>query len=288
MRVANKSIFEGVRLNLSQISDNLNNANRIASTGKRINALSDDPVGITQSLNIKETLSNIEQTKRNISMGNSWLAASESALTQTQDIVSDIKALAVEMATSSKDESQRSSAVQTVQNMLEEIVSLANTDVSGRYIFAGTKTDAVPFDQTGTYSGNDSPFSVKIGKDSNITVGSDGETVFGNLFTTLSDFKTALENNSVNGIQDAMTNLDTDFDTITNKISDIGSKMLRMEVKDKILEDLNISNTERLSKIEDADIAQAIMDLSTIQFTYQAALSSSAKVMTLSLVDYLK
>ena len=58
---------------------------------------------------------------------------------------------------------------------------------------------------------------------------------------------------------------------------------------DKIFQDLNFSNTERLSKIEDADIAEAIMNLSAAELTYQAALASSSKVMTLmTLVDYLK
>jgi len=288
MRVANKSVFDVAKFQLANIAEELNNANRIVSTGKRMNELSDDPVGITQALDIKTTLANIEQLKRNMSLGNSWLTSSESALNQTQDIVTDMKTLAVEMASASKDTSQRSSAANIVQNMLEEIVALANTDIGGRYIFAGTKTDTVPFDQIGTYSGNNSPFSVKISKDSSIAVGSDGQTVFSTLFTNLNAFKTALENDNVNDIQTAITNLDTDFDTITSKISDVGSKMLRMEVKDNILQNLNISNTERLSEIEDADIAQAIMDLTTIEFTYQAALASSAKVMTLSLMDYLQ
>lgn len=288
MRVANKSVFDLTKFQLANITEELNKANQVVSTGKRINELSDDPVGITQALNLKATLSGIEQLNRNISLGNSWLEASESTLTQTQDILTDVKSLAVQMSSATVDSTQRSAAAQNVQNMLEEIVSLANTDVSGRYIFAGTKTADAPFDQAGTYSGNDSTFNVKIGKDSRIAVGGDGEAVFGTLFTTLSDFKTALENNNTSGIQDAITNLDSDFDTISNKISDVGSKMLRMEVKAKILEDLNISNTQQLSKIEDADVAQAIMDLSTMQFTYEAALTSSAKVMTMSLVDYLK
>ncbi len=288
MRVANKSVFDVTKFQLANITEELNKANRVISTGKRINELSDDPVGVTQVLDIKATLSSIEQLQRNISLGNSWLTASESALNQTQDIVSDMKALAVEMANSTKDASQRSSAAQVVQNMLEEIVALANTDVSGRYIFAGTKTDSAPFDQTGAYSGNNDPFSIKISKDSSIAIGSDGQAVFNSLFTNLSAFKTALENDDVDGIKTAITDLDTDFDTITSKVSDIGSKMLRMRVKDNLLQNISISNTDRLSAIEDADIAQAIMDLSTIEFTYQAALSSSAKVLTLSLVDYLK
>ena len=79
------------------------------------------------------------------------------------------------------------------------------------------------------------------------------------------------------------------FDDISTKISDVGSKMNRMEIKDKIYQDLNFSNTERLSKIEDADITEAIMNVKAAELTYQAALASSSKVMTLlTLVDYLK
>ena len=65
-------------------------------------------------------------------------------------------------------------------------------------------------------------------------------------------------------------------------------QMNRMEIKDKIFQDLNFSNTERLSKIEDADIAEAVMNVKAAELTYQAALASSSKVMTLSLVDYLQ
>ena len=41
------------------------------------------------------------------------------------------------------------------------------------------------------------------------------------------------------------------------------------------------------SRLEDADIAEAIMQLNTKELAYQAALSSSAKVMQLSLTDYI-
>ena len=41
------------------------------------------------------------------------------------------------------------------------------------------------------------------------------------------------------------------------------------------------------STIEDADMIEAIMNLQSIETTYQAALSSTAKIMKLSLVDYL-
>jgi flagellar hook-associated protein 3 FlgL len=288
MRVTNRSIFESIKFNLGNISEELSNASEIASTGKRINSLSDDPVGLTQSLSIQSNLANIEQMQRNINYGNSWLNASESALTNVQNIISDTKAMCIQMASGTMGADQRSAAAETVQNNLEEMVSLANTDVSGNYIFAGSKTDTIPFDQNGNYNGDSNAFSIKISKNSTIEIGSYGEAVFGTVFTTLAELETALQNNDVSGIQDAIGKLDANFDDISGKISDIGSKMNRMQIKINIFQDLNLSNTERLSNIEDADMAEAVMNVSAAQLTYQAALSSSARVMSLTLVDYLQ
>jgi len=296
MRVPNKTIYDMVTFNLGNITEDLSKANEVVATTKRINSLSDDPVGLTQALNIKSSLAGVEQLGRNITMGKSWLTASESALSQVQDLISDTEALCVKMATATTGASERASAAQTVQNTLDEIISLANTEINGRYVFAGSETDTAPFSQNGAYNGDNNAFTIKIGKDATIEVGCDGEAVFlpsgagssDDIFQTLSDLKTALQNNSVSGIQDAMTKTDDHFDYIATRISDIGSKMVRMEIKEKVFQDLNIINTDRLSKIEDADITEAIINLKEKELAYQAALASSSKVMRLSLVDYLK
>ena len=287
MRVANKTIYDTIKFNLANITAQLNEANKTVASGKRITALSDDPAGLTQVLNIRSTLLNIEQLERNITFGKSWLTASESALSSVQNLISDARALCVEMATATKGAAERASAAKTIQNSIDEILSLANTEVNGRYIFAGTNTSTAPFNEDGSYNGNNNPFTIKTGRNATVTVGNDGEAVFGTIFQTLSDLKDALEDNNVHGIEDAMTYLEDHFDHITNKISDIGSKATRMLIKEGILQDSNLFNTERLSKIEDVDITEAIIELESKGVAYQAALNSSAKVMELSLIDYL-
>jgi len=232
---------------------------------------------------------------RNLNMGKSWLDAAESALTLTQGFIAETKALCVQMATGTTSEGARSSAAVSVQNTFEEIVSLANTSVGGRYIFSGSKTDTAAFSQSGTYNGDNNVFTIKIGKDATVEVGSDGAAVFqpsgagtdDDVFNTLSNLKSALENNNINGIGDAMDKLEGHLEQFSNKISDIGSKAIRMEMKEKIFQDLNITVTERLSRLEDADITEAIIELKEKEVAYQAALASSAKVMKLSLVDYI-
>ena len=287
MRVANKTIYDAVIYNLSSRTQEMNKANEIVSTGKRINNLSDDPVGLTQALNLKSAISNINQMQRNVSLGNSWLSSSESALTNVEDIISNTKVLCIQMSNAPIGSAERLSAAGTVQNMVDEIISLANTNVAGKYIFSGSKTDTTPFSSDGTYNGNDNAFTIKVGKDANVEIGSVGDAIFENIFSTMADLKTALETNDVGGIEDAISNLDGHFEDISTKISDVGSKMNRMEVKERILEDLNFANTDRLSQIEDADYTEAIMRLEATELAYQAALSSSAKIMTQTLMDYM-
>jgi flagellar hook-associated protein 3 FlgL len=287
MRVASKSVYDAARFNLANSQEQLYKANQVVAAGKRISNLSDDPVGLTQSLHVKSALSNLEQLGHNISMGKSWLTASESALSQAQDIISDARALCVQMVSGTIDLSQHGPAATIVQNHIDEIVSLGNTEINGQYVFAGWKTDTVPFGQDGTYQGDNHAFTIKIGNDTTIEIGADGEAIFQDLFTTLSDLKDALEGNDVEGIRAAMTNLDIDLDRITTKISDIGSKVLRMETNEQIFQEVTISSTERLSEIEEADMAAAIIDLESREVVYKAALASSARIMQLSLVDYL-
>ncbi len=202
------------------------------------------------------------------------------------------------MASANTGAAQRASSAITIQNTLEEIISLANSAVGGRHIFAGSHTDTIPFTLSGssvTYNGDDTGFTIRIDRNASVRIGHDGEDIFrpsgsglsDDIFQTFSDLKTALEGNNVSGIQIAITKLGDHFDHISKKISDIGSKARRMEIKESIFQDMNLSNTERLSSLEDADITEAIVNLKAKEVTYQAALASSARMMQLSLVDYL-
>jgi len=273
-------------------------AQEVVSSSKRINKLSDDPVGLVTVLDLRSSLSNIDQLSRNVSMGKSWLTASESALDQVNDILTDVKSLTVQMSSATTGSSERANAAGVVDEYLNQIISLSNSQSGGRYIFAGTDTDNAPFelnaDETQVdYNGNGKAFSVKIGSNSNIAVGKVGSEIFGenwdnnNIFKTLSDLKTSLQNNDISGIQDAMGNLDQHMDKINSEISDIGGKAKRMEVKENIIADLKLNYTERKSSLEDADIAEAVIALNAKQLAYNAALTSASKIMGKSLVDYL-
>lgn len=288
MRVATQTKYDLITYNLSNITEKLTDASEVISSGKRINELSDDPAGLTQALGIKSALANFDQMDRNINLGESWLVSAEGALGHAQNLVSDAKVLCIEMASAAKSTEDRQSAVSIVQNELEEMITLANTQLSGRYIFSGSETDIKPFEPNGDYNGNDTPFAIKAGNNSLVQIGHYGEAIFGDIFDTLNTLMTALQSDDIAGINTSMDSLDTHFEDISSSITDVGSKMNRMEIKKNILQTMTISNRVRLSQIEDADIIEAAMNLSSIEMAYQAALASSASMMELSLVDFMR
>lgn len=56
---------------------------------------------------------------------------------------------------------------------------------------------------------------------------------------------------------------------------------------ENILSGLDLNQKERLSNIEDADIAELMTDLNKQEIVYQAVLTSSSKIMQMSLLDYI-
>lgn len=301
MRIASKTVYDRINNSLQSTYSDMFNAQEVASTSKRINKLSDDPVGLVTVLDLRSSLSNIEQLGENVSLGKSWLTASESALTQVNNILTDVKALTVQMASANTGATERANAAALVEQYLDEMISLSNSQSGGRYLFAGTNTDTAPFELTTdalgneivNYNGNTTEFSIKIGSESNIAVGKVGSEIFGqnwddnNIYKSLIDLKTSLENDNVSGIRAVMGNLDGQMSRINSEISDIGGKTIRMEVKENIIADLKLSYTDRKSQLEDADVSEAIIDLNAKQLAYNAALTSASKVMQLSLVDFM-
>jgi flagellar hook-associated protein 3 FlgL len=64
--------------------------------------------------------------------------------------------------------------------------------------------------------------------------------------------------------------------------------MNRLELTSNRLEDDLVNFTKLMSKNEDVDIAEAIMNLQNEEYVYRASLSAGAKVIQPSLIDFLR
>jgi len=148
----------------------------------------------------------------------------------------------------------------------------------------------------GFYDGDDEETSTDIGQGAPFAYGISGEAVFTDkgtgqvdIFEVMKNFKTALENNDLNGIQGQIDKLKEANDQVILNSTMSGARVNRMEVARNYQEDYNQRAAEMLSKIEDADITKLVTDLATTKL----ALEASYKVTTMltqgtTILDFLE
>jgi flagellar hook-associated protein 3 FlgL len=296
MRVGTASLYAGIQQRLQRLTADLDSLNEKIASGKKVNRPSDDPIAMVEAMQFKTATRQLDQYGRNLETAGSWFTASESALSQTLDLVARAHEIAVTMNSDNQNAQTRDSAAVEVGELLDQAISLGNTQLSGRYIFSGFETATAPFTkvmlggvETAQYNGDTNDFQVQIGKDENLTAGKNGQTVLmdSTLFSTLGSLKKALEDNDWSGINAQLGNLTSVEDYLNNQIADIGGRQNRAEVKANILGQLQLDLQDRLSQAEDADIAEVMIQLNSKQVIYQAALAAAARVNQMSLLDYM-
>jgi flagellar hook-associated protein 3 FlgL len=296
MRVATRSLYQGIQQRLLKLTSDLKTANEKISSGKRILRPSDDPIGLTDSLGFKSALSQAAQYARSGERGTSWLNQSESAISGALELVIRAKEIAIEMASDTQDAGTRAQGAVEVGHLLDEAIALGNTRLEGSYVFAGYRTKTTPFlkatvggIETAQYQGDTHDFQIQIGRDERLAVGRNGQTVFmdSSLFDTLGNLKNALENNDLSGIQQQVGGLNGVSDYLNNQIADVGARANRLEIKQESLSLLTADLEERLSQVQDTDLVEMTIELKEKELAYQAALSAAARLTEINILSYL-
>jgi len=145
MRVSENIKFNTIVNNMFKSQDSYNKLAEKISSLKEINKPSDDPIGMNKILNLRESRTSIEQYTRNMDGSESWLTITESKLSAAGDLLVNARVVAIAQSTATMSVETRSSEAETVQQLIDEMLALANSKYDGRYLFSGTKTKEAPF-----------------------------------------------------------------------------------------------------------------------------------------------
>lgn len=267
------------------------------TTGRKINRASDDPVGITYSLRYRTELSGNVQYQKNIDMALSWLDFNDTVLQQAQDVLKRLKELAVQGANGTNPDVALSNIADEVRQLKGQILDIANSKLNGKYVFNGEKTDEMPYDPSvdpRTVSTDDGAIHYMVGVGVQLQINLSGSNVFGepaeadNIFAVLDNIINALQNGNHGGVSAEIPNIESRMDKILNQQAEIGARVNRVELMQNRLKDLELNLTDLQSKTEDADFEKLIIDAKINENIYQASLSVGARIITPSLVDFLK
>jgi flagellar hook-associated protein 3 FlgL len=302
MRVTNQSLSNQVQESLQQALQRLARTQEEISSGKRINRLSDDAFGAARAIDLHGFEASLNQYQKNIDTALPVLNQTDSLLGGVDDVLSRAKELAVAMANGSMSSQDRASAAAEVHQLLVQLVSLGNTKLENRYLFAGFENGAAPFTQgvgVITYNGDGGVINIQANSSTNVAVNLAGDKVFQgvgvaggtDLFDTLLDLETALNANDVggvNGITTQIGRLDAAMNQVSGFRTEIGARLDTLGTASTGLDVMKLKTTEMRSKIEEIDALKVFSDFARLQQAFQAALESSARVIQPSILDFLK
>jgi len=300
MRITNNMLIDNMMANLNRNLNRVSNYQNQLSTGKKISLPSDDPIIASRALKLRTDVAEIQQFKRNVNDATSWMEITETTLKQIGDVMQRIRELTVDVSNGTKTQDDMDKTKVEIEQLKTQLINLANTTYSGRYIFSGFKTDKALMDTDGKFlidiSKNEQIFyEIGIGDDININVagcdlfhtGDAAEGEKSSFINTIDELIAALESGEQTTVSGMLGKIDSEINNILRVRSAVGARMNRLELTANRLDDDNINFTKLMSKNEDVDIAEAIMKLMNEMNVYNASLAAGAKVIQPTLVDFL-
>lgn len=294
-RVTQGMLNQNMLFNLSQTNKAMQKYQDQASSGKKINKPSDDPVSAVRGMYYRSSLNEVDQYKRNADDGTSWMSTTDDALDEVNSVLQRVRELTVQGLNGTNDPSARTAIAQEIDQLKEHLGEVANSQIAGKYIFAGTDIKNPPYQTaTKTFNSNNGKIEVQVGQTNNVQINVQGMEVFakdingdGGIFKLLSDISTGFSSSNSDS-SDVLGKLDAQIDNILKERSELGARMNRMELSQSRLDDLVVSTTSLLSNEEDADMSQVIINLKSEENVQRAALSIGARIIQPSLLDFLR
>lgn len=154
------------------------------STGQRIFLPSEDAPAALRAIGLQRLLERKGQLESNISSGQVYLAATDTALSEIADALNQIKSSTLGVVGTVSTPEDRVNAIAQIDQTLENLIALANRQIQGRYLFSGSQTSEKPYGYEGTnvvYHGDEAPVRSYSDLGLLFSTNATGQEVFGGI-----------------------------------------------------------------------------------------------------------
>ncbi|MDH3502929.1 MAG: flagellar hook-associated protein FlgL [Nitrospirota bacterium] len=169
MRVTDRQQVDALVTAIRGLRGNIFDRNEQIASGKRVNRPSDDPAAAERINQFRNVLRTTERRLATVNEGAGRLNLSDSVLEPAGNTLQRAKELAIQMRNDTNTDVERRNAAQEVQQLILGLASIANTQLNGRFVFAGSQTQTEPYvleSATGsasTINGGGATIAVSVG-----------------------------------------------------------------------------------------------------------------------------
>lgn len=298
MKITQQQLGRFARGAIRDTRQNVQESQRVAATGQRIEDPSDDPAGSTRARILNSLSSESKTYVSNADFGKLRLEQADQSLSEATNLMIRVKELTLAMANDTVSQDQRKLAAQEIGTLKRSLTDIANTKQNGEYVFAHVNTTQAPVDSNGnfTYDVNlhTSVRRVETGPSSTAEIGSSGSKAFAartadptsvDIFALLTQLESDLSTGSSDDIRNHIEQVDKGLEQVVSERTEVGVRMNRIEnARTSAMQGVELYRRLE-SEIMDADAAEAFSQLQLAHTGLQAALSVSARVLGPSLLD---
>lgn len=290
---------------VDQIQQRIAKANQEVSSGLKISVASDAPDQIGELLQLRANAAQNTQIQSNLNVELTNAQTADSSLGSAIQVMDSATQLAAQGADTDETADTRATLAQQAEDLLNQMVSISQTQVEGRYIFSGDQ------DQQASYQldlnaprGVDQLMNPSATRQIRNTEGgtflasqtaqqifdaqnADGSAASTNVFNALNSLRTALLNNDSAGITTAQ-NLIAQASTHLNDAQGFYGN-----VENEIQGAVTYAGTystqlqTEIGNLQDADVAGEATELTQANTQLQAAFEAQAETPAKSLFNYL-
>jgi flagellar hook-associated protein 3 FlgL len=185
-RVSNNLRAQLILSNLNHTSEGLLRLQNQISSGKRVMTPSDDPVDAVMAEQLQSFLEQKARFQESLKKAVNVLAMADSSLGEATDAILQAKEIGLEEIGTTATSATRQSSAAIINELINSMISVGNTQFAGRYIFSGRSTLTAPFESVteGIYFGGDTgEVEVSIDYSANSSTSVDAATAFGAIST---------------------------------------------------------------------------------------------------------
>src|SRR5205085_10159178 len=156
------------------------------STGMKFSLPSEDAPAALRAIDLTHLLQRKEQVKTNLQTNQSFLSATDNALSNISTLLANTRSTALSVADSVSSATQRTAAAAEVARALQQLVDTGNQNFRGRFLFSGSQTTTRPFENDRKFvqfAGNTQELRSYSDVDLLFPTNANGNSVFGTLST---------------------------------------------------------------------------------------------------------
>jgi len=152
------SALDQTQANQEQLTEEL-------SSGLRVTSIGDDPVAAAQNVQLLNSIQQDDSFTQTTSLTQGMLQVTDSTLGSVVTQLNQALSLATQANNGTLDASDLKAISSQLAGVRDEVLSLANTNYQGQFIFGGSQTGSTPF----TLDSSTSPATVTYSGDSDVS-----------------------------------------------------------------------------------------------------------------------